>query len=97
MKNKLSKKVRKNLKNGIVNLDNSNGLATHWTAYKKRENEIIYFDSYGNLQPAKEIIKYKYQTLILLLTVCIMIKGRILYYLKGHMKCQVLTITYKHI
>jgi len=28
---------------GIVNLDNAKG--THWVAYAKRDNHVIYFDS----------------------------------------------------
>lgn len=43
---------------GIINLDNDIGPGTHWTAYKKNENQIIYFDSFGDLRPPKEVIKY---------------------------------------
>lgn len=44
---------------GIVNLDNSSGPGTHWVAYYKHGvNNIQYFDSFGNLQPPKEIINY---------------------------------------
>ena len=43
---------------GIVNLDNSSGPGTHWVAYYKDDDIKEYFDSFGNLQPPKEIIKY---------------------------------------
>lgn len=43
---------------GIVNLDESSGLGTHWVAYCKKDNKIEYFDSFGNLQPPLEIINY---------------------------------------
>lgn len=57
MKDNLPKKIRKN-ECGIVNLDISSGPGTHWTAYRKKNNSIIYFDSYGNLRPPKNLIKY---------------------------------------
>lgn len=43
---------------GIVNLDNSSGSGTHWVAYNKNKKDVIYFDSFGNLQPPIELIKY---------------------------------------
>lgn len=43
---------------GIVNLDDSSGPGTHWTAYKKVGSRVFWFDSFGDLQPPKEIIKY---------------------------------------
>lgn len=42
----------------IINLDNSTGMGTHWTAYKKRGNHVEYYDSFGNLKPPQELIKY---------------------------------------
>lgn len=42
----------------IVNLDSSDGPGTHWVAYGKRRSEIYYFDSFGDLQPPKELIAY---------------------------------------
>jgi len=41
---------------GIVNLDDAVG--THWVAYAKRNNRVIYFDSFGNLRPPKELVRY---------------------------------------
>lgn len=43
---------------GIVNLDNSQGDGTHWVAYWKNKDHTEYFDSFGNLQPPLEIVKY---------------------------------------
>lgn len=43
---------------GIVNLDISKNSGTHWVAYGKYNDYIEYFDSYGNLKPPKELIKY---------------------------------------
>jgi len=43
---------------GIVNLDNAEGPGTHWVAYAKKDNHVITFDSYGNLRPPKELVRY---------------------------------------
>jgi len=43
---------------GIVNLDSVEGPGTHWVAYAKRENHVIYFDSFGNLRPLNELVRY---------------------------------------
>lgn len=42
----------------IVNLDNSSGEGTHWVCFKKNQNTVDYFDSYGDLRPPVEIQKY---------------------------------------
>ena len=34
---------------GIMNLDNATGPGTHWVAYAKRNNCVVYFDSFGKL------------------------------------------------
>lgn len=57
MRNQLPKKIRK-FECGIVNLDNYENEGTHWTTYVKKNEEVIYFDSYGNLKPPVELIKY---------------------------------------
>lgn len=43
---------------GIINLDSSSGPGTHWVAYYKNRDKKEYFDSFGNLQPPVEVIKY---------------------------------------
>lgn len=58
MRDNLPKKIRKTQEKGIINLDSINGPGTHWTAYKKTNNVIIYFDSFGNLRPPKELMQY---------------------------------------
>lgn len=42
----------------VVNLDSVRSHGTHWVAYKKKGTKVHYFDSYGNLPPAKELIFY---------------------------------------
>lgn len=43
----------------IVNLDDSRGRGTHWVAYvKNNSNDVTYFDSFGNLKPPLELMKY---------------------------------------
>lgn len=59
MRDTLPLKIRKH-ECGIINLDISSGTGTHWTAYAKKGCTIIYYDSYGNLKPPKELIKYFY-------------------------------------
>lgn len=43
---------------GIINLDSSENPGSHWVAYAKYFDYVIYFDSYGNLKPPKEFIRY---------------------------------------
>lgn len=43
---------------GIINLDCSDGPGTHWVAYSKEGNDAEYFDSFGDLKPPKELVKY---------------------------------------
>lgn len=57
MRNKLPKKIKEN-ERGIVNLDDSTNKGTHWICYAKKGNSITYFDSYGNLKPPMELVKY---------------------------------------
>lgn len=57
MRNNLPKKSRK-IECGIINLDGVEGPGTHWVAYKKNGNESRYFDSFGNLPPPQELIRY---------------------------------------
>lgn len=48
---------RKN-ESAIVNLDSNKGSGTHWVCYKKIGNSVRYYDSFGNLKPSLELIKY---------------------------------------
>lgn len=58
MRNSLPKTGPKYHETAIVNLDNFDGKGTHWVAYNKSGSNIIYFDSFGNLQPPKELLNY---------------------------------------
>ena len=43
---------------GILNLNNSDQEGSHWVAWIKRKDLKIYFDSYSNANPPKELVKY---------------------------------------
>lgn len=60
MRNNLPRKIHvyEVYESGIINLNDNDGPGTHWTAYKKYKDRIIYFDSFGNLRPPVEAIKY---------------------------------------
>jgi len=40
-----------------MNLDDATESGNYWVAYAKRNNCIVYFDSFGNLPP-KELVQY---------------------------------------
>lgn len=42
----------------VINLDDSSGPGTHYVAYVKQGNNVWYFDSYGNLPPPVELVRY---------------------------------------
>lgn len=42
----------------VVNLDSINGPGTHWVAYCKKMDDVYYYDSFGNLPPPLELLKY---------------------------------------
>lgn len=58
MRNDLPKNGPLKSETAIVNLDDQDGPGTHWVAYKKDNNNIIYFDSFGNLKPPPDLIHY---------------------------------------
>lgn len=57
MKDRLPIKPKR-IECGIVNLDNSDGIGTHWVAYIKVYNYCEYYDSYGDLRPPLELVRY---------------------------------------
>lgn len=42
----------------FVNLDSVKSTGSHWVCFKKRNKDVIYFDSFGNLSPPSELMKY---------------------------------------
>lgn len=42
----------------IVNLDTSAGPGTHWVAYFKSGDRVLYYDSFGDLPPPVELVRY---------------------------------------
>lgn len=58
MRNALPKTGPKENETAIINLDDKNGPGTHWVAYKKVGNDVLYFDSFGNLQPPIDLVNY---------------------------------------
>lgn len=57
MRTNLPRNIHQN-ETGIINLDDEDHAGTHWTAYKKYGTRIVFFDSFGNLQPPLEVKKY---------------------------------------
>lgn len=57
MRDTLPKKPKKT-ECAIFNLDISKNEGTHWVAYVKMKNYCEYFDSFGNLKPPLEFMKY---------------------------------------
>lgn len=43
---------------GIVNYDDSKGPGSHWSAYRKDNNTVVYYDPFGDLRPPREIVRY---------------------------------------
>ena len=58
MKYRLPKEGPYQTESAIVNLDDASGSGTHWVAYRKIKNKVIYFDSFGDLSPPKELMNY---------------------------------------
>ena len=56
VRDELPKRPRK-IECGILNLCDSQGSGTHWTAWFKNGDEKLYFDSYG-LAPPVELVEY---------------------------------------
>ena len=56
MRNQLPTKGPHKNESAIINLDDSDGPGTHWVTYRKIGNNILYFDSFGNLRPPLELV-----------------------------------------
>lgn len=57
MRNSLPKRCNKQ-ECGVINLDDINGPGTHWVSYYKHDKTCFYFDSFGDLQPFHEFVRY---------------------------------------
>lgn len=57
MRDMLPEKVNKT-ECGIINLGSILSNGTHWTCYFKNQNQAVYFDSYGDVKPPKELVSY---------------------------------------
>ena len=42
----------------VVNLDDAEGAGTHWVCYRKLGKKVWYFDSFGDLQPPLDLMRY---------------------------------------
>jgi len=42
----------------VVNLDFEKNKGTHWVCYKKIGKSVFYYDSYGDLRPPPQLVKY---------------------------------------
>ena len=42
----------------IINLDDASGPGTYWVAYRERGNNVVYFDSFGDIQPPLDLMLY---------------------------------------
>lgn len=57
MRDSLPKKCKRN-ECFVLNHDSTKNSGTHWTALVKVDKNVHYFDSFGNLPPPLELIKY---------------------------------------
>lgn len=58
MRDTLPKSPPKRYESGIINLDSVQGPGTHWVAYRKIGDDVLYFDSFGSLKPPIELVRY---------------------------------------
>lgn len=64
MRDNLPQKV-KSVECAVVNLDSIKNEGTHWVAYIKIYEKCWYFDSFGNLKPPLDLMRYLGNTEIL--------------------------------
>lgn len=58
MRNALPLKGPRPCESAIINLDDADRSGTHWVAYTKLDDDVIYFDSFGDLQPPTDLMEY---------------------------------------
>ena len=44
--------------NQLMCIYDKDGSGSHWVAYRKRGDDVVYFDSFGNLQPPIDLMLY---------------------------------------
>lgn len=55
----LTLKPNRGIETGVINLSKSYEKGTHWTAwFKHPKNIVYYYDSFGDLPPPPEFLKY---------------------------------------
>lgn len=57
MLDELSGMSPKKQETGIINHDTTRGRGTHWTAYSKTNDQVVYYDSFG-FRPPPEVTRY---------------------------------------
>lgn len=57
MRDNLPKKPHKN-ECAVVNLASIKNSGSHWTSFCKQGSIVYYFDSFGNLKPPLELLRY---------------------------------------
>lgn len=57
MRDELPNKIN-SVECGIVNLESKQSKGSHWVCYINRNKHVVYFDSFGNLRPPKELVEY---------------------------------------
>lgn len=58
MRDSLPARGPRRYESAIINLDGSLGPGTHWVAYRKTNSKVTYYDSFGNLPPPIELVRY---------------------------------------
>ena len=58
MRNALPVDRPKYYESAIINLDDASGPGTHLVSYRRRGNNIVSFDSFGDLQPPLDLMLY---------------------------------------
>ena len=71
MRNRLPKSGPHDQESAIVNLDDVSGPGTHWVAYCKLGNTVLYFDSFGDLRPPIDVMLYSLGTVIAIVSLII--------------------------
>lgn len=58
MRDALPSSPPRQCESAIINLDTQKGPGTHWVAYNKNKDSVLYFDSFGLLKPPIELVRY---------------------------------------